>query len=175
MDTSFIIRPAVVEDVADILTIYNDAILNTTAVYDYKPHTLEMRLKWFNEKQSNDIPVLVADVSGVVAGFASYGPFRAWAAYKYSVEHSVYVHPGFRRRGIARKLLQELIHQATQREVHAMIAGIDAENKSSIDLHQQVGFVKTGQMKEVGYKFGKWLDLVFMQRILQNTFEPREL
>lgn len=174
MDATFIIRPAVTEDIKGILTIYNDAILNTTAVYDYKPHTIDMRLNWFKEKQSNNIPVLVSDVSGTVAGFASYGPFRAWAAYKYAVEHSVYVHPDFRRCGIAKKLLQELIHQATQREIHTMVAGIDADNKLSLDLHQKLGFEKIGQMKEVGYKFGKWLDLVFMQRILQNTFEPRE-
>jgi L-amino acid N-acyltransferase len=170
-----IIRHATEQDLPGILYIYNDAILNTTAVYDYKAHTMEMREKWFQDKKQNNFPVLVAANNDTVAGFASYGPFRAWAAYKYSIEHSVYVHPDFRRRGIAKKLLQRLIDEAKQKEIHTMIAGIDANNTISLELHKQLGFEQTANMKQVGYKFGKWLDLIFMQLILDNPLEPREV
>src|SRR5665213_1198715 len=131
------IRPATEHDLESILEIYNDAILNTTAVYDYKPHTIEMRKRWFAEKQVAKHPVLVAIVGDKVAGFVSYGYYRAWAAYKYSVEHSVYVHPNFRKRGIAKKLLEVIIEVAKENDVHAIIAGIDADNAISIQLHKQ--------------------------------------
>ena len=110
-----IIRQATEADLQGILDIYNDAIINTTSVYQYQTHTLAMRKDWFDDKISKDIPVLVADYDGIVAGFASYGPFRAWQAYKYTIEHSVYVHPDFRRRGIAKTLLKELIDIAMQK------------------------------------------------------------
>ncbi len=174
MEIQFTIRTALQADLPGILTIYNDAILNTTSVYDYKPHTIEMREKWFNDKRNANLPVLVAEAGGSIAGFASYGPFRSWAAYKYSVEHSVYVHENFRRKGIARALMKELIRMAAKKEIHTMIAGIDAENTVSIALHQQLGFVQTAHMKAVGYKFGKWLDLVFMQLMLPGSFNPVE-
>ncbi len=169
-----IIRLATEKDLAGILEIYNDAIVTTTAVYNYKPHTMEMRKKWFEDKVKSNIPVLVAEGNNQVAGFASYGPFRAWRAYKYSIEHSVYVHPHFRQQGIAKKLLHELIGTAKQKEVHTIIAGIDANNLISIYLHKQFGFEEIAHFKEVGYKFGKWLDLKFYQLILQNSFQPRE-
>lgn len=164
MDT--VIRIATENDLPAILDIYNDAILNTTAVYDYTPHTLVMRREWFAAKQKNGFPVLVAEHGGMVAGFASYGPFRAWAAYKYTVEHSVYVHPEFRRRGIAKQLMARLIEYAKQENVHTIVAGIDADNSVSIHLHRQLGFEQVAHFREVGYKFGRWLDLVFMQMIL---------
>src|SRR5688572_14283485 len=111
---SIIIRQASESDLHAILDIYNDAIINTTAVYDYMPHTIEMRQKWFNEKKQNNFPVFVAEENNTVAGFASYGAFRAWAAYKYSVEHSVYVHPQFRQKGIAKILMEHLIDAASK-------------------------------------------------------------
>jgi L-amino acid N-acyltransferase len=169
-----IIRNASDKDLPFILDIYNDAIINTTAVYDYKPHTLEMRRNWFDDKIKNKIPVLVAETRQRVSGFASYGAFRAWAAYKYSVEHSVYVHQDFRRRGIAKQLLKALIEQATSQEIHTMIAGIDASNNISIELHRQFGFEPAGCVKQAGYKFGRWLDLLFMQLILKNDLNPSE-
>lgn len=169
-----IIRTATKKDLPGILEIYNDAILNTTAVYDYKPHTPAMREKWFEDKVKAGIPVLVAEQDKRVAGFASYGQFRAWAAYKYSVEHSVYVHPDFRRQGIAKKLVLELIEIAKQRNVHTIIAGIDADNAISINLHKVLGFKETGHFAEVGYKFGRWLDLAFLQLILKSNFTPDE-
>src|SRR5476651_1206633 len=169
-----IIRKANVNDMQGILDIYNDAIINTTAVYQYETHTLAMRLEWFEDKLKKDIPVWVAEVDGSIAGFASYGPFRAWQAYKYTIEHSVYVHPNFRRRGIAKILLQQLINEVRQKPIHTIIAGIDADNAGSINLHQQFGFEETAHFKQVGYKFGKWLDLKFFQLILQNSFQPNE-
>ena len=169
-----IIRQATEKDLTGILEIYNDAIVTTTAVYDYQPHTIEMRKKWFEEKVKNNIPVLVAECNNQVAGFASYGPFRAWAAYKYSIEHSVYVRPRFRRQGIAKKLLNELIEAAKQKEIHTIIGGIDAANLISIHLHKQFGFEQIADFKDVGYKFGKWLDLKFYQLILPNNFQPKE-
>jgi len=169
-----IIRIAVEKDLPGVLDIYNDAIINMNAVYDYKPHTLDMRKKWLDEKLKNNIPVLVAETDEQISGFASYGPFRAWAAYKYSVEHSVYVHKHFRRQGIAKKLLQSLIEEVRQKQIHTLIAGIDASNNISIQLHRQFGFENAGCIKQAGYKFGKWLDLLFMQLILENDVQPTE-
>jgi len=168
------IRQATVSDLQGILDIYNDAILNTTAVYQYQTHTPDMRLEWFNDKVTKGIPVWVAVVDKHIAGFASYGPFRVWQAYKYTVEHSVYVHPDFRRRGIARQLLQVLIDYASTQPIHTIIAGIDTDNTGSILLHQQFGFTETAHFKQVGYKFGKWLDLKFFQLILHNDLQPNE-
>jgi phosphinothricin acetyltransferase len=169
-----VIRSATSSDLPAILDIYNDAIINTTAVYDYKPHTLEMRQKWFDDKMEKGIPVYVADINDAVVGFTSYGPFRAWPAYKYSVEHSVYVHTAFRNQGIARKLLIELIEAVKTKNVHTMIAGIDGDNAASIHLHKQLGFDDAGYFREVGYKFGKWLNLRFLQLILNNNLHPTE-
>jgi len=168
------IRQANNSDLKAILDIYNDAIITTTAVYDYKPHTLEMRQQWFDDKMEKGIPVLVADINDTVVGFTSYGPFRAWPAYKYSVEHSVYVHAEFRNQGIARKLLIELIEVVKTKDVHTIIAGIDGDNAASIHLHKQLGFEDTGYFRHVGYKFGKWLNLRFLQLILNNNLQPTE-
>jgi phosphinothricin acetyltransferase len=168
------IREATQADLQAILDIYNDAIINTTAVYDYKPHTLAMRRQWFDDKMEKGIPVYVADINDTVVGFTSYGPFRAWPAYKYSVEHSVYVHTDFRNQGIARKLLMELIEVIKTKNVHTIIAGIDGDNAASIHLHKQLGFDDAGYFREVGYKFGKWLNLRFLQLILNNNLHPTE-
>jgi L-amino acid N-acyltransferase YncA len=173
-NSSLIIRLASTTDAADILAIYNHAILNTTSVYSYKPHTLEMRLAWMEDKDRSNIPVFVAEVDGVVAGFATYGPFRVWPAYQYTIEHSVYVHIDYRKRGIAQKLLEKLIETVMQKRVHTIIAGIDADNAASINLHQKFGFTEVGTFKQVGYKFNHWLDLKFMQLILNNNFQPGE-
>lgn len=169
-----IIRQATVNDVQGISDIYNDAIINTTAVYQYQQQSLAMRFDWFDDKMKKGIPVWVAEVNGQIAGFASYGPFRAWQAYKYTIEHSVYVHPGFRRQGIAKKLLQVLINYAGAQQIHTIVAGIDADNAGSINLHMQFGFEETAHFKQVGYKFGKWLDLKFFQLTLQNNLQPNE-
>ena len=160
------IRHAVEADLPQILDIYNDAILNTTAVYDYGPHTIDMRKQWFKTKQQQGFPVFVAEENNELLGFSSIGPFRAWAAYKYSVENSVYVKDGQRGKGIGKLLMRPLIDNAKALLYHTIIAGIDAENEASIALHKQFGFVEVAHFKEVGFKFGRWLDLVFMQLIL---------
>jgi L-amino acid N-acyltransferase len=168
------IRFATENDLPGILAIYNDAILNTTAVYNYHAHTLEMRREWLAEKLAKNHPVFVAEENGTIAGFASYGAFRQWAAYKYAMEHSVYVHQDFRGKGIAGSLLTQLIDEAKKRDVHVLIGGIDADNTISIQLHKNLGFAECGYIKQVGYKFGRWLDLIFMQLILDTPEAPKE-
>ena len=162
------IRMATEIDLPQILDIYNDAILNTTSVYDYEPHTLEMRKQWFEIKHQQGFPVFVAEENNEVSGFSSIGPFRAWAAYQYSVENSIYVKDGQRGKGIGKLLMQPLIDNAKALRYHTIIAGIDADNRLSIEFHKQFGFIEVAHFKEVGYKFERWLDLVFMQLILNN-------
>jgi phosphinothricin acetyltransferase len=174
MSQPIIIRAALPGDVPGILEIYNDAILNTTAVYTYDPLTLEMLNQWFKEKQDKGLPVFVGEIGGRVAGFASYGPFRPWPAYKYSVEHSIYVNKDFRRQGIAKRLLRVLIDKAEASGFHTIVAGIDSENAVSISLHREFGFREAGTLSQVGYKFGRWLDLQFMQLILSNDISTNE-
>jgi len=160
------IRKASEGDISGILGIFNEAILNTTSVYDYSPHTLEMKKKWFREKEENNFPVLVSEVNNVIAGFATYGRFRNREAYMHSVEHSVYVHKDYRRLGIARMLLSQLFEIAKKNKIHTIVAGIDSANKVSIEFHKRLGFKEVGFVKEAGYKFGRWLDLVFLHLML---------
>jgi len=171
---SIAIRAATLADLPAILEIYNDAILNTTSVYNYKAHTLEMRQEWFAEKQAKGLPLFVAVQQDAVIGFSTYGPFRVWAAYKYTVEISVYIHPEHRGKGVAKLLYPPLFAAAEAQQLHALVAGIDANNPASIRLHEHFGFVTVGHFKEVGYKFGQWLDLVFMQKILSTPAHPQE-
>ena len=161
-----LIREAVKEDLPQILEIYNDVILHTTAVYNYDPHTLEMRTEWFETKQQQGFPVFVAEEENVIVGFSSIGPFRAWQAYKYTVENSVYVKANSRGKGISKKLMSPLIESAKKLGLHAIVAGIDAGNEVSIALHKQFGFTEVAHFKEVGYKFNRWLDLKFLELIL---------
>lgn len=160
------IRQATAADLAAILEIYNDVIVNTTAVYDYNPHTLAMRQQWFETKQQQGFPVFVAEENGEILGFSSIGPFRAWAAYQYTVENSIYVAAAARGRGIAKLLMPPLIAAARQLKLHTMVAGIDASNEASIALHKKFGFTEVAHFTEVGYKFNRWLDLKFLQLIL---------
>lgn len=168
------IRKATAADLPGILFIYNDAILHTTAIYDYTPHTLEMRAAWLAAHEKAGFPVFVWEEDGQVAGFAAYGSFRDWPAYKYTVEHSIYVHPGYRRRGIARALMEKLIAEADAAGYATMVAGIDAENEGSLRLHEQLGFTNAGTIRRAGYKFGHWLNLVFYQRLLTGPAQPVE-
>ena len=161
-----LIREAVKEDLPQILSIYNDVILHTTAVYNYDPHTLAMRTEWFETKQQQGFPLFVAEEEGTVAGFSTIGLFRAWQAYKYTVENSVYVKDGCRGKGIAKRLMTPLIESAKKLGMHAIVAGIDATNEVSIALHKQFGFIEVAHFKEVGYKFNRWLDLKFLELIL---------
>jgi len=150
-------------DLPQLLDIYNDIILHTTAVYDYEPHTLEMRKQWFDAKQQQGFPIFVADDEGEIVGFSSIGPFRAWAAYKYSVENSVYVKANQRGKSIGKILIPPLIDAAKALGMHTIIASIDTSNDVSLRLHKSFGFEEVAHFKQVGYKFDRWLDLKFLQ------------
>lgn len=168
------IREATNADLPAMLEIYNDIIINTTAVYDYQPHTMEMRQQWFAAKQEQGFPVYVAEEDGIIYGFSTIGPFRNWAAYKYSVENSIYVAASARGKGVGRLLFPPIIQAAVERNMHTIVAGIDATNESSIKLHERFGFIEVAHFKQVGYKFGKWLDLKFFQLLLQTPENPEE-
>lgn len=158
---------------AAILEILNDAIVHTTALYDYSPRTLADMNSWFDAKASAGFPVIGAvGREGRLQGFATYGIFRNWPAYKYTVEHSVYIHRGYRGRGTALGLMQRLIAAALQQQLHVMIGAIDVANTASIALHEKLGFAWAGTIKEVAFKFGGWLDLAFYQRILETPRQP---
>ncbi|PWT72147.1 MAG: GNAT family N-acetyltransferase [Bacteroidetes bacterium] len=168
------IRQAKEDDVEALLSIYNDIIKNTTAVFEYHPHTLLMRQSWYASKQKDGYPVFVAEEGKKIMGFSSFGPFRAWPAYKYSVENSVYVADGCRGRGIGKLLIAPLIDAAVQRDMHIIVASIEATNESSIRLHQSFGFEEVAHFKQVGFKFGRWLDLKFFQLTLNTPTNPKE-
>lgn len=163
------------EDLEVVNEIYNDAIENTTALYKYSPETLEQRVEWFLVKEKNNDPSFVYEENGEVAGFVTYSQFRPYPAYKYTVEHSVYVHKDHYRKGIGSKLMKHLIAEAVKREVKTMIACIDASNEGSILSHKKLGFYYTGEIKNAGYKFGRWLDIVFYQLDLEGPANPEEL
>jgi L-amino acid N-acyltransferase len=160
------IRNATENDIQPMLDIYNEIIENTTAVFQYDLHTLEMRKDWLSKKREENFPVLIAEENDAIVGFSTFGQFRSWQAYKYSVENSVYVKAGCRGKGIGKLLLQPLIDSAKQMQLHTIIAGIVADNKASIALHKQFGFVDVAHFKEVGFKFDKWLGLKFFQLML---------
>ncbi len=158
---------------AEILAILNDAIVNSTAVYDYKPRTMAMMDAWFDVKGRGNYPVIGAiDDEGRLLGFATYGTFRERPAYKYTAEHSVYVNRDFRGRGVGRTLLKALIERARAEEYHVLVGGIDADNAVSIELHKRFGFTFCGEIREAGFKFGRWLHLVFYQLILDTPARP---
>ncbi len=165
---NFIIRQAKGTDINAILSIINYEILNTTAVYDYKERSLEEQKKWYEEKTANNMPILVAEINGTVVAYGTYGIFRPWEAYKFSVEHSVYVSKKEQGKGIGKQILKQLIITAKKQGFHTMIAGIDASNKKSIDFHKKFGFKEIGIVHEIGFKFGKWLDLSFLQLFINN-------
>jgi phosphinothricin acetyltransferase len=166
MPLQITLRDATEADLPAILDIYNDAILTTTSVYSEKPHTLEMRQAWFNERKQAGFPVIAAVQDDKIVGFATYGHFRVWPCYRFTVEHSLYVHCDSRGQGISKLLLNEVIDHARKAGKHAMIAGVDSENDISLKLHLQFGFEQVARFKEVGYKFDRWLDLIFLELML---------
>ncbi len=165
---SIIIRPAETKDVKVILDIINHEILHSTVVYDYQEHTYAQQLSWFEKKLQDNMPVIVAESEEKVVGFGTFGIFRPWDAYQFSVEHSIYTHHNSRGMGIGKLIMTELIRLATEKGYHTMIAGVDASNKGSYEFHKKFGFQEIGTFKEVGYKFDKWLDLIFMQLFLKK-------
>lgn len=158
---------------AAILDILNEAIVNSTALYDYAPRPPQAMAAWFAAKRANGFPVVGAvDESGRLLGFASWGTFRAFPAYKYTVEHSVYVHHEQRGRGLGRLLMNALIRRAREAQVHVLMGCIDASNQGSIGLHVRLGFAHAGTFREVGFKFGRWLDVAFYQLNLETPDQP---
>jgi L-amino acid N-acyltransferase YncA len=162
-------RDAVEQDVPEILAIYNEVIATSTAVYRDDPASLDDRLEWFNARRAQAYPILVAaDHSGIL-GFASYGDFRSWPGYRFSVEHTVHIRADERGRGVGTMLMQALITRAIEQDKHVMIGGVDADNEPSLRFHERLGFIRAAHLRQVGFKFGRWLDLVFVQRILTTT------
>lgn len=156
-----------------IRLILNDAIEKSTAVYDYQAQSPAAMEEWFAVKRLRNFPVIgMLSNDRQLMGFASYGTFRARAGYKYTVEHSLYVAEPFRGLGIGSALLQELINRARQQEYHVMVGGIDSLNLTSIRLHERFGFQLAATMPQVGFKFGRWLDLLFYQLILETPLTP---
>lgn len=165
-DMEIKIRPAVFSDLDTILEIVNHQILNSTSIYDYEPRDFETQKLWFEKKQEQNFPVIVAEYENAPIAYATYGTFREKEAYRFTVEHSVYVAEEFMGKGAGKLLLAELIQLAKNQGLHNMIGVIDSENKGSIDFHQKYGFEVSGIIKESGYKFDRWLDSVFMQLLL---------
>jgi phosphinothricin acetyltransferase len=163
------IRPADSPDLPGILAIYNDVIATSTAVYSETPATLDDRHAWWRARVEQRYPVLVAsDATGVV-GFASFGDFRAWPGYRFTVEHSVHVRADCRGQGVGSALVEALVKEGAAIGKHVMIAGVDADNAPSIRMHERLGFERVAHFHQVGFKFGRWLDLVFLQRYLNVT------
>jgi phosphinothricin acetyltransferase len=163
------------EHAAAILAILNDAITTSTALYDYVPRPPEAMVGWFATKRAHSFPVVGAvDTTGRLLGFSSWGTFRGFPAYKYTVEHSVYVHADARGRGLGGLLLRELIRRAHIAQVHVLVGCVDAANSASIALHQRLGFTHSGTFPQVGFKFGRWLDVAFYQLTLTTPEQPRD-
>lgn len=153
-------------DIPQILKIVNYYIENDTCIYDLEPRSLEKQIEWFENQTIQAYPVIIAKRENMIVGFASYSQFRPKVGYKFSMEHSVYVAKEEMGNGIGKLLLQSLIEIAKAKGVHTIIGGIDANNHGSIAFHEKFGFEVVGRMNEVGFKFGKWLDLVWMQKTL---------
>ncbi len=167
------LRDAVPADLPGVLAIYNDAVLNTTAIWNEQPVDLANRQAWFDGRQAQGYPIIVAvDEAGEVAGYASFGDWRAFEGFRHTVEHSVYIRADQRGHGLGPKLMEALVKRARQCGKHVMVAAIESGNGASIRLHEKLGFRVTGEMPQVGVKFGRWLDLTFMQLVLNPGAVP---
>lgn len=156
--SDFLVRDAAARDASGIRDIYNDAVVNTNAIWNEQVVDEANRVAWLHARQGMGYPVLVAvNAEEGVLGYASFGDWRAFDGYRHTVEHSVYVHPDARGQGVAQLLMQMLIERARVLDKHVMVAAIEAGNQPSIALHRRLGFVQTGLMPEVGVKFGRWL------------------
>jgi L-amino acid N-acyltransferase len=160
-----LLRPATEADLVAINDIYNHFVLHATCTYQEEPETIEDRRKWFAH-HGGKYPVIVAELDGRVAAWGSLSAYHPRSAYRHTVENSIYVHQQQHRRGLGSLLLEELIMRARKLGHHAIIAGIDSDQAASVALHAKFGFVKVGHMKQVGLKFGRWLDVVYMELML---------
>ena len=166
------VRDASLDDLPGILEIFNEVITNSTAVWFDTLDDLQGRRRWFEARQVRGFPILVAVEDGSVLGYSTFADFRAWHGYRHTVEHSIYVRADRRRSGIGRILLCALIERATASRAHAMVGAIEALNHASLALHADLGFKEVARMPEVGCKFGRWLDLVFVERLLDSRKIP---
>lgn len=162
------IRDAKREDLPIILKIVNYEIEHTTSIYDYDKRNLEYQTAWFEKKKIEKMPIIIAEENGEVIGFGTFGIFRQWDGYQFSVEHSIYLDKDSRGKGTGKKIMKELIRLAIEQGYHTMIAGVDANNVKSIKFHHDFGFKEVGRFNQIGYKFEKWLDLIFMQLFLKE-------
>jgi L-amino acid N-acyltransferase len=167
-----VVRDAAPDDLPAILAIYNDAVLTGTAIWNDTVSDLAGRRSWFEERRAAGFPVLVATVGGEVAGYAGYGPFRPHQGFRHTAELSIYVADGRRGGGVGGRLMAALVERARSARLHVLVGGIEAGNAGSLRLHARHGFVETGRLPQVGAKFGRWLDLVFMQLTLDSGPPP---
>lgn len=168
------IRDATPDDLPGILAIYNDAVAHTTATWNETTVDLPNRAAWLADRRRAGHPVLVASRDSEVLGYASFGDWRAFDGYRHTVEHSVYIRTDQRGAGLGRALMEALIARARSLGKHVMVAGIEAGNSGSIRLHERLGFIRVGLMPQVGTKFGRWLDLAFLQLTLDAREVPDE-
>jgi L-amino acid N-acyltransferase YncA len=157
------IRDAIEADFDEITAIYNEVLTNSTAIYNDQPATREERLAWWGARREQGYPVLVAVEEGAIAGFATFGDFRPWPGYRFSVEGTIHIHSSSRGQGVGTELLKTLLHRAELLGKHTMIAGVDAENTASLRFLERFGFERVAHLREVGYKFNRFLDLIFLQ------------
>lgn len=167
------IRAATEADLPAITAIFNEVIATSTAIYADDPFTAADRAAWFAARQAAGYPVLVAQEDGAILGLASFGEFRAWPGFRHTVEHSVHVRADARGRGLGTALVSALFEPARALGKHVMIAGVDTANEGSIRIHQRLGFARGAVLREVGRKFGRWLDLELMQKFLDAPGAPR--
>ena len=170
---SYVIRDAVAADLPAIRDIYNDAVLNTLAIWNENTVDLDNRQQWFDARQAQGYPILViVDDTNIALGYASFGDWRPFEGFRHTVEHSVYIRGDQRGKGLGPVLMAALVERARGCGKHVMVAAIESGNAASVRLHERLGFVVTGQMPQVGVKFGRWLDLTFMQLVLNPRAEP---
>ena len=161
------LRPATLADITAILEIYNDAALKTTATADTEPATLAQRTEWFDFRTANGYPILVSlDESEIVTGWSSLSPYHLRYGYRFTAEVSVYIAEKSRGKGIGKALLNALLEATDPLKFHSLVASIDSENAASIHLHKSFGFLEMGTLKEIVFKFDRWLDVVYLQKIL---------
>jgi L-amino acid N-acyltransferase len=157
------VRDATESDIESVTEIYNEVLKTSTAIYSDRPASVEERMAWWKGRVAEGYPVLVAVEGEVVAGFASFGDFRSSPGYRFTVEHTVHVGSGYRGRGVGTALVRKLVERARAAGKHVVVGGVDAENEGSLRFHERMGFERVAHFKEVGFKFGGFLDLVFVQ------------
>ncbi len=160
-----LLRDARWADLPEINAIYNHFVLSSTATYQEAIEPTDGREAWF-ARHGGEHPVTVATLDGGIVGWASLSPYHPRSAYRRTAESSVYIHAAFHRRGIGKALMVDLIERGRRLGHHTLIAGIDAEQTSSLALHEALGFERVGHLKQVGFKFGRWLDVIYMQLML---------